>query len=72
MGEGDILGIHTHSPVSSGVIAVAGFRKDNLPCGTWSFLCSGEILVCACRRKFVKVDDCLQEIEGIYVRLGSD
>jgi len=48
------------------MIFSAGFRKDNLPRGTWAFLCEGEILSCSCRAAFIENDGRLHQIEYIH------
>ena len=58
--------LHKHAPVGTGAMITIGFRKENLPRGTWSFLCIREMLVCDCHRKFIRIGELLQELLGTY------
>lgn len=49
--------------MGTGTIVAAGFRKENLPRGTWSFLCRAEMLVCSCRQAFVELSGQIHELE---------
>ena len=40
--------IHRHDPIETPIVVKVGFRKDNLPRGTWTVLCHAFLWACIC------------------------
>jgi hypothetical protein len=50
--------LHFHTPRPMGIMIKAGFRKPNLPHGTYSVLLEAELHHCSCGDDMVKIECC--------------
>jgi hypothetical protein len=47
---------HLHTPIKTGRVITAGYRKKNLPPHSWLFICEGQEIICHCGDRWVEVD----------------